>query len=199
MFRGVHSNAICKCLSGQVRAVRLGWVFSRFSFHHGCYEKSTGSSLSDFSGVRTARRKKVAASERVPAGTLVRCHSLRTVSRAGGRIFLVIPRTFYFIPLFNMDAKKKNNPPEKGAAKTANSPVKTFLLDDVSASVFAREHETKNGMQTFYSVSFSRSYRDSNGKRMYVKTFNLEDLGKLVTTAQQADEYIRKLLQSAVA
>jgi len=105
----------------------------------------------------------------------------------------VIPDTSYFFPLFSMDAKKKNNPPEKGAAPAANSPVETFLLDDVSASVFAREHQTKNGMRTFYSVSFSRSYRDSKGTRMYVKTFNLEDLGKVVTVAQQADDFIRKL------
>jgi hypothetical protein len=95
-----------------------------------------------------------------------------------------------------MDAKKKTNPPEKGAATTANSPVKTFVVDDVSASVFAREFQATNGIRTFYSVSFSRSYRDSAGTRRFVKTFNLEDLGKVVTVAQQADEYIRKLQQS---
>lgn len=33
-----------------------------------------------------------------------------------------------------MDAKKKNHPPEKGAAPAANSPVETFVLDDVSAN-----------------------------------------------------------------
>jgi hypothetical protein len=52
-----------------------------------------------------------------------------------------------------------------------------------------------NGEQvTFFSVSFSRSYLDANGKRQYVKSFNLEDLGKVVAVAQQADEYIRSLL-----
>ena len=77
-----------------------------------------------------------------------------------------------------------------------NAPIKTFLIEDVSASVFAREIPVKGETRTFYSVSFSRSYRDSAGKRKYVKTFNLEDLGKIVSLAQQADEYIRDLLKT---
>ena len=47
--------------------------------------------------------------------------------------------------------------------------------------------------QTFYSVSFSRSYRDGKGEWRYSKSFGLEDLGKVITVAQQADEYIRSL------
>jgi hypothetical protein len=37
---------------------------------------------------------------------------------------------------------------------------------------------------------------DADGVRKYVKTFNLEDLGKVVSVAQQADEYVRTLTQS---
>lgn len=81
------------------------------------------------------------------------------------------------------------------AADAAKGPVKVFLADEVSASVFAREVAVRDEMRTFYSVSFSRSYRDSQGKRKYVKTFGLEDLGKIVTVAQQAEEYIRSLGQ----
>ena len=97
-----------------------------------------------------------------------------------------------------MDSKKKNlsASAEKAAGPqtAANGPVKMFLVEDVSASVFARTQAVKDGERTFYSVSFSRSYRDSTGKRRYVKTFNLEHLAKIVTVAQQADEYIRELL-----
>lgn len=193
MFRGIHSTAIRCCLSGQVRTFRAGWDFSRFSFHHGRSKKSTGSTLRSRSGIRTAGSETVAASARVPTGTLVRCDSLRTVSRAGDRIFPVIPRTLYFLPLFRMDAKKNNTRTETGAADAVNSPLETFFLDDVSASVFPRDVKTKNGMRTFYGVSFSRSYRDSKGTRRYVKTFNQEDLGKVVTVAQKADDFIRKL------
>jgi len=71
-------------------------------------------------------------------------------------------------------------------------PVKVFVIEDVSASVFAREFQVRGEIKTFYSVSFSRSYRDSLGKRKYIKSFNLEDLGKVIAVAQQADEFIRQ-------
>ena len=89
---------------------------------------------------------------------------------------------------------RKDQPKEVVPSK--NAPIKTFLIEEVSASIFARENPVKGELRTFYSVSFSRSYRDSAGKRMYVKTFNLEDLGKIVSLAQQADEYIRGLLNA---
>lgn len=90
-----------------------------------------------------------------------------------------------------MDDKKKKSAADP---QPANRPIKIFIVEDVSASVFAREHTVQGEERTFYSVSFSRSYRDSDGKRRYVKAFNLEDLGKVVTVAQQADEHIRKLI-----
>jgi hypothetical protein len=96
------------------------------------------------------------------------------------------------------EKKKKGASPEAPAAEAAKGPIKVFVIDDVSASVFSRDHFANGEMRTFYSVSFSRSYRDSAGKRLYVKTFNLEDLGKIVAVAQQADEFIRKLLQPEV-
>jgi hypothetical protein len=94
-----------------------------------------------------------------------------------------------------MENKKKPSAGAENAAArqpAAKGPVKTFVLDDVSASVFARTFPVRGDERTFYSVSFSRSYRDSLGKRKYVKTFNLEDLGKVITVAQQADEFIRQ-------
>ncbi len=97
-----------------------------------------------------------------------------------------------------MNPKKKDSSVETEhtapEAAVKIMPLKVFLIEDVSASIFAREHPVKGELRTFYSVSFSRSYRDSAGKRKYVKTFNLEDLGKVVSVAQQADEYIRGLL-----
>src|SRR5438132_713632 len=88
-----------------------------------------------------------------------------------------------------------------GAAPKApegkRSPIKVIVIDDVSASIFVREFSTKGGkMRKFYSVSFSRSYRDAGGTWRYVKSFNLEDLGKVISVCQQADEYIRGLLDS---
>lgn len=74
-------------------------------------------------------------------------------------------------------------------------PLKVFVIEDVSASVFDRQHSVNGELVTFYSVSFSRSYRDSHGNRKYIKSFNLEDLGKLVTVAQQAEAFIRARIE----
>jgi hypothetical protein len=97
-----------------------------------------------------------------------------------------------------MDTKKKDKASKEAkAAPAANGPIKVFLEDVVSGSIFAREVKVRGEMRTFYSVSFSRSYTDADGVRKYVKTFNLEDLGKVAAVAQHADEYIRTLMQPA--
>lgn len=99
---------------------------------------------------------------------------------------------FVFPSSLIMDNKKKKLDSATDGQTVAKGPVKVFVLDDVSASVFARKFAGRGQERTYYSVSFSRSYRDSSGSRRYVKTFNLEDLGKVVTVAQQADEFIRQ-------
>ena len=71
-----------------------------------------------------------------------------------------------------------------------SGPLKVFRLEDVSASIFARDREVKGADRTFYSVSFSRSYLDQEGKRKYTKNFDLEDLGKIMSLAKQASEFI---------
>ena len=97
-----------------------------------------------------------------------------------------------------MDSKKKNTA-APAAADQANGPIKVFKVDDVSASVFSRVFEVSGENVTFYSVSFSRSYRDSSGVRKYVKTFNIEDLAKVVTVAQECSEYVYKLQHPEIA
>lgn len=84
-------------------------------------------------------------------------------------------------------AKKKDagtQPEEK-----SNGPMKMFRVEDVSASIFSSEH---NG-RTFYNVSFTRSYKNGSGEYRYTHYFGLEDLGKVVTVAQQASEYLHSL------
>ena len=193
MFRGVHTTVIRDCLSGQVRASHIACELYPISFSlYGQKENTIGLGLRS-PGLRTAGQRVPQSSAAVPSRTAVRRDSLRTVSRAGDRVFLVIPRTFYFLPLFSMDTRKKNSDSET----EVNSPIDTFFEDDVSASVFSRDVKTKNGMKTFYSVSFSRSYRDSKGARRYVKTFDVEDLSKVVAVGQKAGDLIRKLQTAA--
>lgn len=90
-----------------------------------------------------------------------------------------------------MDAKKKNASPKAASPEAKKGPMKTFTADDVSAAIFRHEYNER----TFYSVTFTRWYRDNNGQNRYVNSFGLEDLGKVITVAQQSDEYIRAFPQ----
>ena len=96
-------------------------------------------------------------------------------------------------PLTAMTSKSTKAPTKKESAGPHSGPVKVFRMDDVSASVFARERQVQGETRTFYSVTFSRSYKDAAGQRRYTKWFDVDDLGRVVAVAQQASEYIHSL------
>jgi len=77
------------------------------------------------------------------------------------------------------------------------APLKTFVLDSVSASIFARDRVVRGRPRTFYSVSFTRSYKDASGQFKYTKSFDVDDLGAVVSCAQQASEYLHGLASNA--
>ena len=83
--------------------------------------------------------------------------------------------------------------PAETPAAAKQGPVKTVRVEDVSASIFAREYKGK----TYYSVSFTRSFKDPSGAYRYVKSFDTDDIGKVVAVAQQAAEYLHGLTQEA--
>ncbi len=89
--------------------------------------------------------------------------------------------------------------PETAATDAATAakrqPVKTFRVDDCSASVWVRETQVRGEFVKFYSVTFERAYTDRSGARGYTKTFNLESLGKVVTLCQQVSEWHQSLQQ----
>jgi hypothetical protein len=76
------------------------------------------------------------------------------------------------------------------AEEAGRAPVKVFRIDDVSASIFATERQFRGSPVTFYTVSFSRSYLGSDGKRRYGKTFDADDLERIVHLAEQAGDYL---------
>jgi hypothetical protein len=76
------------------------------------------------------------------------------------------------------------------AAAPTKGPLKVFRIDDVSVSVFARDRKVNGEDVTFYSASLSRSYRDADGSRKYTSFFDEEDLGKVMTLAKQASEFM---------
>ena len=89
-------------------------------------------------------------------------------------------------------------PAEAGASPEAKRrPIQTFRVEDVSASVWSREFVVQGQPRTFYSVTFERSYKDAQGTYRYTKSFDLESLGKVVTVAQQAAEFIHGLAYPA--
>jgi hypothetical protein len=63
-------------------------------------------------------------------------------------------------------------------------------MDDVSASIFARERVVRGEPVTFHSVSFSRSYKDARGQWQYTKNFDSQDMGKVMLVAKQAGDFI---------
>ena len=103
-----------------------------------------------------------------------------------------------------MNKKSQRNEataPQEGKAEAAPQakklPIKTFRVDDVSCSIFSHERE-RNGVATVnYSCGFSRSYKDRDGTWRHTPWFGLDELGPLVSCAQQADEYIRSQIPAS--
>lgn len=90
-------------------------------------------------------------------------------------------------PLIVMDNEK--TAVQEPVAEATKGPLKVFRIEDVSASVFA--HAAKR--TTYYSVSFSRSYKDADGRWKYIKSFGVDDLSKVVSLAEQAHDHILSL------
>ncbi len=78
-------------------------------------------------------------------------------------------------------------------------PIKSFSVEDVSASVWSRQHLVRGQPKTFYSVTVERSYKDRDGTWKYTKSFDQDSLGKVIQTVQQAHEFIAGLMQKDAA
>lgn len=70
--------------------------------------------------------------------------------------------------------------------KETNKPAKTFSLGRVRASVW--ENFSKEG-ESFYTVSFERSYKDSDGKWHNTNSYGVKDLFSLIRVAAQAARF----------
>ena len=97
----------------------------------------------------------------------------------------------------DVSATKAEETPVATTAATApqeakRRPEQTFRVDDVSASVWVREHLVRGQPTKFWSVTLERSYKDAAGQWRYTKTFDSESLGRVVALCQQASEYISR-------
>lgn len=73
-------------------------------------------------------------------------------------------------------------------ATTTNKPASTFKRGTVKAAVW--ENTGKDGL--FYSVTFSRSYKDAEGNWKNTDSYAHSDLEALADVAFQARLYIMK-------
>lgn len=88
---------------------------------------------------------------------------------------------------------------QKTSQEAKRLPVKTFRIDDCSATIWDRIRMVQGKSTTFYSITFERAYKDRDGDWKYTKSFDLESLGKVVMLCQQASEFIHALQQKDAA
>ena len=102
----------------------------------------------------------------------------RSVSRRWDRRNLIS----YHSPPMNKDVNKKS----KEAPAEKNRPVHTIREDAISVSIWCREHQAVR----YFSCTFERSYKNQDGAWKYTKTFDLDDLGTLISLCRKAQEWI---------
>ena len=98
-------------------------------------------------------------------------------------------------PTFDPMESKKSKPSKSADVPAKNGPLKSYREDDVSASIFARVRTLGGAEVTFHSVSFTRSYKGADGVWKYTHNFDANDLGKVITVAQCAAEFIHEQQQ----
>ncbi len=96
-----------------------------------------------------------------------------------------------------MDSHKKPSKKETTASTDAKKrPENVIRIEDVSVSIF--RHDRSDGSANF-SCNFQRSYKDSTGQWKRTQWFGVDELGKIVSLAQQADSWIREQLDGKAA
>ncbi len=76
--------------------------------------------------------------------------------------------------------------------KQSNPPIDTVRIGRVSSSIWERTDAKGN---RFYSVTFSRSYRDENGKIQYADSYGHHDLLRLEKVAGETFRRVDQLEQ----
>lgn len=101
------------------------------------------------------------------------------------------------------EKKKKDVAAADSAAETApeakRRPVTTIRVEDCSASIWSRQHQYQGKQRVFYSVTLERSYKDRDGAWRYMRSFDPDSLGKIVSLCQQASEAVTELQKQDAA
>jgi hypothetical protein len=75
-------------------------------------------------------------------------------------------------------------------------PVRAIREGDCNASIWMREFTASGDRLAYFSVTLERSYKDSNGKYRYTKTFDPDSLPRVIALCQKAQEVIEELQQA---
>jgi hypothetical protein len=117
-----------------------------------------------------------------------------------GAGFTSLPTTFMVKKIKDVagaapeDSAQEKIPEQTAEQDAKRRPIKTFYEDDIGVSIWSRQVRIRGKFVTFHSFTFERSYKDAFGQYRYTKSFNLEDLPKIISLAKQAGEYIEPLL-----
>ena len=92
-----------------------------------------------------------------------------------------------------MENATKKNRKESPSAEPKNGPVRIIRLNDVSASIWAREVSVKGVPKTFHSVTFERSYKLDDSAYKYTRSFDPQSLPRLVEVIRQTEATLKEL------
>ncbi len=84
---------------------------------------------------------------------------------------------------------------KEATAEPKNRPIESFREGDINVSVWEREVKGR----VFQSCSFERSYKDSTGQWRYTRYFGLDDLGRVITLAKRAADYLESKVNAEAA
>jgi len=85
-----------------------------------------------------------------------------------------------------MPSKTASSSPTKTAVTGSKLPIKTFRLGRIKAAVWGNEVD----QQTFYNVTFARTYRDEAKAYHDTDSFGRDDLPLVAKLADQAHTFI---------
>ncbi len=81
------------------------------------------------------------------------------------------------------------------AAVTKNLPAKTIRIGYIAATIWRNTVTSGDTDKAFYTVTFTRSFRDGQGEWADTTSFNHNDLPVLTLLSQEAELFIRNATQ----
>lgn len=79
---------------------------------------------------------------------------------------------------------------QQAVAENGNLPEKKITAGAISATIWKNYSQNSQGTNTYYTVSFRRSYKDKQGIWQTTSTLGLQDLPKAQLVLQKAYEYL---------